>query len=402
MASENVDNLDRQLKSLIRSENGSGVSQRVIQLRPTTNNIVSSALRGDVIYQYTTSSGEFVDLSKLFHVLRYTCSSTTDFIRLDDLVDCVFNRAQLYLNGAYVSGSNNYTQDAIISKRVCKGLKKNKGYGNLDFIADGAATATSAVEDLAYESVGGLDALFLNTGKSVYIPPFTDIRMVFSADSNYIYKSAIGDGVDSTTTLAINDLFLRFNSIIADVQLPSNYMIKLNILDSFKTSIGAAAHNQQVTVRPNIVKVGAIFQSTGAESESLTKAYNTPHFTYATDGQGGATQLYTLYFKVGSQVLPSERLDVSTYGFRLAHNDFLSENQFLNTCSPEKLSDWLNQGPIYTYRVIKGIADSVQTIELNCTFKAQPAANSILFSINEQFVSLQYQNGVPSGTQTAI
>lgn len=402
MASENIsEKFNEQLSAMIKSENGAAVSSRLVQLRPVTSNVVSSALTGDVIYQYSTGTGEYVDLSKCFQVLRHTFSSTTDYIRVENLCDCAFNRAQLYLNGIMVCSSNNYTQDAIISKRIAKCGGKNKAFGEIDYSADGVMTASN-IADGTYESISGLDALFLNTGKSIFVPPNTDIRFIFSADSLMLYKATLGDGSDSTTTLAINDIFMRLNSILSEIPPPADYLIKFLTLDSFKTAVTSANHFQQVQVKPNIVKIGCVFQSSAAESASYTKAYNACHFTWATDGDAEAKELYTLYFKCGSQVIPSERLDVSTYGRRIAYIDFLSENKHDETDAPETLSEWQYQGPVFCYRVVKSMQDSIQNVELVGTFKATPAANSILFSVNEQIVKLSYQNGIPSGVSVAI
>ncbi len=403
MSTQNVMNLTEQLDKLIKSENGSGVSNRIIELRPKTTQITAGVLSGTIRYEYTTGAQEYVDITKLRHVLNYYrfIDNPALLVRDDNLIDCLFNRASLYLNGKLVSSCNNFTEDTLIVKRLARGAGRNKAIGEIEFYAsDVVASAAESTGNL--QSISTLDGLFMCQGESIYIPPNTDVRIEFDTDSNYLYKSLVGNE-NATYVLTIKELFLRFNSIIADVQIPDNYVVKILTINSFKTGITTASHYQQVHCKDGVVRVGVVFQSTAATTSTLSeKYYNSPHFTWVTDEFGGDTQLYNLYFKAGSQVIPSERVDMQTYGGKLAYHDFISENQLQLDDSPETFEDWKNQGPIYCYRVVKSLADKVENLELNVNFKATPAAYSILFSINEQIINLAYRSKVPDGTMATV
>lgn len=398
---ENIsDEFSRQLTTGPRGENDKCHQSRILQLRPITTNIVDKKINGEIIYNYSTSENEFLDLSKCYQNLRYKTTTTTDKIKLENLIDCVFNRAQIYVNGKVIAASNNYTQDAVFSKRVSKSGAKNLAFGNLTY--EDSAIPVTYDTDRYYESIGGLDALFLNTGRSHYIPPNSDVRFVFSADSDGFEKSIQGDGVDSTALLEVYDLFMRVCLVHSNQALPENYQLRLLTIDSFKTAITGQNLTQQFSIKSYLVKIGAAFQSTTI-ADSKIKIFNANHFTYGDDAEvNGTKRLNTIYFKAGSEVIPAERLDVTTYGLQMAHNDFLIENHQDGFDAPETLTQYRNQGPVFCYRVVKNPSNIIANVELNATFSGTPVASAFLFAVNEQVVTFIYENGIKATTTTAI
>lgn len=402
MSKTNIsEDFTKQYNGDIPSENGVCSSGRIVTLRPVTSNIsAAGALYGEVRFTYTTGSNEYVDIAKCQIVLKYTTSDITNLVILEDLVDCAFSRGQLYLNDKMVAQSTNYTEDAVFNKRISNSAGKNNGFGNLTYLDDVAAATTLPGVAGDYISAGDLSGLFVNNGKSKYIPPNTTITINLSSDVNMKQKSAIGDGSDSAVTVVVQDIYMRVPSLISSAKTPASYMIKFLTVDSFKNTITGTTHNNQITCKPNLVKVGCAFQSTAATTDTL-EFYNHPHFKYVADLS--THKVNTLYFKAGSQVLPAQQLDF-TYGFEEAYRDFVSENRLdEDGNSPEDFrTEWSHQGPIYTYNVVKDFNAPISNVEMIASFATAPAANSFIFCVNEQICIFNYQNEVPSGTSTSF
>jgi len=216
-----------------------------------------------------------------------------------------------------------------------------------------------------------------------------------SLASNVLQKCAMSDGSDSAVTLAINDIYFNAYYVTLDAPVPPIMTLKLVTIDSFKASIGGTTHNQQYTCRKNLCRVAAAFQSTVAESATLTtKIYNTTLFRYVTDGMGNSialtTKPNTIQFKAGAMTLPSREMSTA-YGNWEIHNMFLENSErSLADGGGESFDSFVRQGCIYTVPIIKSEKDDVRTVELNATFAATPAATSYLFLFYEQYISLQY------------
>jgi len=379
------------------------------QIRPITNNVVSSQLTGELILDYTTGNNEYLDLFKSHIALNFTTASQTPEVRLDSLGACLFDRGQLFLNGVRVCSSNNYTEDSLYHKRIMFSSDYNKKHNDVLYEADGAA-ASSTYADGTHCVIEHLDGLFLRT-PDLIVPPNTNIRISFNcAPASGLYKSVLGDGTDSAITYTVNDIWMNAFIVSKDEQVEDEFPLRFVTSESFKSSISSASLNIQYSLKENLVRLGAVFQSTGAYDTSLgaaDKYYNAPHFTYTTDGNSVGTpeamQLYTLYMKAGSMQIPSTPLDNTTYGFRQSFQQMMEAREAtLDPNGGETLEEWLNQGPIYSFPIVKSIADTSKTCELVATFKGTPTAWAYLFATYENFVMIKYANGVPISTTTSI
>lgn len=385
------------------SSNKEFTGEYVQQVRSITSNIVSSALVGEVIFQFNTG-GSWCDLFKTFLTLKYTTSSITDYAELDNLASCIFDRGQLYLNGKRVCGTNNWTSDSILSKRIQFGPTYNKSINDIryDALAAGSNYPGAAA---GYTSTEFLDALFLRS-PDMLIPPNTDVKLICSpASSSGLYKSLRGDASDTAITLAINDLYLTTH-FVNKPSPPEDYVLKFVTLESFKNSVSSASFNQQIACKDSLVRLAAHCVDSTSENATATIIYNSVAFRYETDGMNGATatdKLNTLQFKAGNQVLPLKEFDNATYGFRDSYIHFINACQkSLDPSGCETQTEYETQGVIYTMPVVHSSSDPIRHVELNAVFAAQPTAFMFLTCFYEQMIRFQYRQGVLVDTQVLL
>lgn len=390
-----TEEFDDQLQSLIPQENRVCNDSRKFVLRPTTNNITAGNLSSTVIFQYTTGSKEYLDIGKALLVLRFTYAEDLEALKLDQLAKCIFSRKTLYINGQYIAGSNNSTEDAIFSQRITNKASVNKGL--YEILYNGPVATTTGTDHKGNTSCSDLSDLFINNGIK-YIPPGVTIRIEMQTDALAFRKSLQGDGANSDGSYLVNDLYLKMTSVFSDVAIPETITQKFLTINSYKSEVLSASNTTQLQVKSNLVKVGVAFQSTAATSDSKIKLYNSLHFRYVTDyndslGDPGITALNSFIIKAGSKTMPVDRLDLTTYNFRDAYMDFINENHSdLNDI--ETYQNWLDQGPIYAYQVVKSPGEEIQIISVDTSFASTPAAYVFIFALNEVAVRFKYKGGV--------
>jgi len=390
------------------SSNKEAVSSIIQQVHPITSNLSSGTLSGDVIFEINTGANQYLDLFKSHLVVNHTVTITTSTASFDNVAMCLFDRAQMFINGVKVANSNNFTQDSILSKRLNFSAAYNRAVNDILYLGAIASTADyPGATTTKHSSMEFLDALFIRT-PDVIIPPNSNVRIILSAASgstNGINKMYRADG-DNTAgvTLAINDLYFNTYYLNKSDQVGAQHILKFVTPESFVASIGGTSLTQQFSCRKNLVRLCAAFQSTIATSAlaNYIKIYNTTLFRYATDDS--TTRPNTILFKAGSQNLPNRAFDNTTYNFRESHMAMqLNSEGILDPAGKETFTEWGAQGQIYTVPVVKSISDDVSQVELQVTFASAPAAVAFFTIMYEQFVSFSYgPNGQLLETIAAI
>lgn len=390
------------------SSNKECLSFIINKTRPITTPIVAPNLSGDIIFDFTTGSSEWLDLYNSHVVFRFTTSAITDFAEIDNYGACLFDRGQLFFNGVMVSSSNNWTQDSILNKRLQFGASYNKsvnGFGYLtDLLVQGNATFTNYPNG-SYSVSEYFDALFMRS-PNIMVPPNTNIRIVLTAAStNGVFKTIRGDSVDTAVTITANDFYMNTHLVIKSDPVPDNFKLSLITTDSFKSSISSTSVDVQHVCKPNLVRLSSFFIDTAAYGANLLKLFSEANFRWTTDNSSttNTDKLNTLYFKAGQHQLPNEQFDATTYGMTEIYNQYnVLANKTLDPAGNETLNEWLQMGPILTVPVVKPIGDTSKNIEVHGTFATQPTAFCYLTAHNEQIVEFIYSSGIPLQTNKSF
>jgi len=388
------------------SSNKEAVSSIIQQVHPITSNLSSGTLSGDVIFEINTGANQYLDLYKSHLVVNYTITLTTT-VSFDNVAQCVFDRAQMFINGVKVANSNNFTQDSMLSKRLNFNAEYNRNVNDMLYLGATVATVDyPGATASKHASIEYLDALMLRTPDCI-IPPNSNVRIILSAASgsvNGLNKLVRSDDDSGVAALAVNDLYFNTYYLNKSDQVGAQHILKFVTPESFVASIGGTSLTQQFSCRKNLVRLCAAFQSTAATTAiaNFVKIYNTTTFAYVTDDT--TTRPNTVLFKAGSQNLPNRAFDQTTYGFRESHQAFLLNSEgILDPSGKETLTEFMAQGPIWTVPVVKSIGDDVSQVELQVTFASAPAAVAFFTIMYEQFVSFSYgPNGQLLETIAAI
>lgn len=406
-------NVRHELFGQPESCNKEALAERYVKHRSVSNPISNTGvLSSTAIFEVTTGNNEWMDLFKCCLTSEVTTGTVVSFGILENLGACHWQRGQLYINGRLVSSSNNYTNDSILSKRLQFSKSYNESVNDIRyrFGVQGvpaslpvATTPGIAVSDQKFSTREYLDGLFLRTSQGLWVPPNSRIRLeLYPAADNGLNKSGFG-----TTTfvcpITVNDIYLTTSSIIDSKLNPTEHFMKFITMDSFRSTPDGTAHNQQVSVRDNLVRLSANFIDSTAEDDIKTH-FTAAKFIYDTDGVSSIVtdKVNTLQFKAGQMVLPSEPFD-TTYGFYQIYMDQLNMNQkVLDSAGGEPYDSWAWSGPFYSVPVVKQQGDQIKNVELRIVFKAAPTVSCFLTSFHEQIIRFVYNNSIPVDMEVAI
>lgn len=373
---------------------------------PSSSNISSGIMSGDFIYNIETGPNQWLDLFKTHMVVRFTPAFVTAAESLHNYATCLWDRAQLYLDGKLVASSNNYTEDGALSRRLQFSAEYNKNINDMTYTAPGTAGTDGTVYATTVKAsdIDHLDSLYLRTG-SLIVPPNTSVRFVFtsSSTSNGILKSLVAADTGTAMTTSISAVYMNAYLMTNDVPMPENYNLVFITPDSFKSSISGTSLDIQHQTKANLVRIAAHFVSTAADSRTGTavKTYSTPVFKYVTDES--TTKCNTLYFKAGSQQIPQRQFD-NSFGFQDTHAAFneLSDKS-LDSAGGETRTEFLARGIVYSAPVVRSYGDQSKNIELHATFASAPAAYCFLTAWYEQVFSKTYDpSGIPLDSMKVV
>ena len=367
---------------------------------PITSNITAGVISGQVIFELNTGFNEYLDLFKSHLSLDYTLFGAAGPAFTWNPGDCplsnIIARGQLYINGVKVAASQNWTQDAVLSKRINFSGTYNKAVNSLTFAVAGAIAPTPAVAGTTYIDDEYLDALFIRE-ESCIIPPNCNVRILLDIDSDYLAKMALADGwAAAPGTMSVNKLKFIAYSVVQSGAIPKEWLLKLITLNSFLSSIAGTNENKQYQVNPSIVKVALTFLSTAYKTPTaagVNKIQAGNLLKYVTDT--AATRLETLDFKLNNIVIPNMRWDFS-HGFKEAYINYINESAGISDAAcKETFAEWQTYGMIHLANIVKPPEDKSNSLQVACSFVAQPAAFMIITAFEEQIVKIDY-NGESS------
>lgn len=394
----------------VEAVNKTAVGAHVQTYFPTTSNISPTGLiSGQTIFEFYTGAGEYLDIFKTHLQLRYSVGAGAAASYGDCPLSNIIARGQLYINGKKVASSQNWTQDAILSKRISFSRPYNMSVNNLTynnvaavlpFTAGPVANAAGTYTDDEY-----LDALFIRD-ESCIIPPNCNVRLLLDIDSNYLLKMALLSVADPPVgAFTVDSIRMMAYTIVKQGPHPSEFVMNLITLNSFLSSIGAAdtTANKQYQVSPTIVKAAVTFLSTAYLTAVNPKVYAGNILSYATDT--AAARMDALDFKLNNIAIPNTRWDFSTHGFREAYLNYINESGGISdSAGKETFAEWQRYGMIHLANIVKPESDKSNSLQVNCHFAAAPAAFLIVTSFEEQAVRLSYDpsSGSLLDTQTLL
>lgn len=381
-------NIRESFYTLPEDSNKSASAAHVQVYRPLTTNVANDTISGQVIFEINTGFNEYLDLFKTHLELDYATDAGTAANIDDAFLPNIFARGQMYVNGVKVSSSQNWTQDSILSKRINFSRSYNAAVNGMAYAAPGAASTAST----NWKQHEYLDALFLRTPECI-IPPNCNVRFLFDVDADYFQKAALlaTNGAGETLLYDLKALVMNVYTVVKADAVPEDWTMKLITLNSFLSTATGTSENRQYQVSSNIVKAALTLQSTAFKTAAAAKIYGGHLFTYLNDGDAGANAIATLDFKLNNITIPNTRWDF-TYGHRGAYINYLNESGgVLDPSGKETYTEWLDvRGPIYIANVVKPAGDKSNSLQINATFTATPAAFVIITSMEEQIVEIKY------------
>jgi len=378
---------------------------------PITSNISGVVLNGQVIFELHTGFNEYLDLFKTHLSLDYRLIAGAGPAFAWNAGDCPLSnmiaRGQMYINGIKVAASQNWTQDAVLSKRVNFSSAYNKAINGLSYVAASTVIATAPMPALApgtpYIDTEYFDALFLRD-ETCIIPPNSNIRILLDIDSDYVLKMGLVNTAGAGT-IAIDKLKLVAYTVVQTGAIPKDWMIKLITLNSFLSSISGVQEQRQYQVSPSVVKVACTFISDKYKTTDGAKVFAGNLLTYLNDDKGQTTALQTLDFKLNNIVIPNTRWDFS-YGFKEAYTNYINETGGITDAScKETFSEWENYGKIHIANIVKPAEDKSNSLQVAVSFESiKPDAFMLVTSFEEQIVKIDYnsESGAVIGTSILV
>lgn len=389
--------------------NKTAIGAHVQTYFPTTANITAGAVSGQIVFELNTGACEYLDLFKTHLQLRYTLGGAGAAVSYGDCpLSNIFARGQLYINGKKVAASQNWTQDAVLSKRISFSRAYNRSVNGLTYnniapvlpFTDGPiALPVGTYTDDEY-----LDALFIRD-ESCIVPPNCNVRLLLDVDSNYIAKMAVLDTqLPLAPTFAVDSIRMMAYTVVKAGGHPKEYVMNLITLNSFLSTIAGTSENKQYQVSPTVVKAAVTFLSTAyLTTGGNAKLYAGNLLNYVTDT--GATRLTALDFKLNNIVIPNTRWDFNTHGFREAYLNYINESGGISDAAgKESQAEWERYGMIHLANIVKSESDKSNSLQVSCQFAAQPAAFLIVTAFEENAVKMVYEpaSGALLDTQTLM
>lgn len=392
------------------SMNKTAVGAHVQTYFPITSNIAAGVIAGQIVFELNTGGCEYLDLFKTHLQLQYTATKVAaDNASFGDCpLSNIIARGQLYINGKKVAASQNWTQDAILSKRINFSKTYNQSVNNLTYNNIAAALPftdgpIAAVDGTTYTDDEFLDALFIRD-ESCIVPPNSNVRLLLDVDSAYKLKMALLTvAAVPDPAIVVNSIKMVAYTIVKAGGHPSDYTMNLITLNSFLSSIGGTQENRQYQVSPTIVKAACTFQSTAYASAADPKLYAGNLLNYATDT--AATRVIGLDFKLNNIVIPNTRWDFTNYGFREAYLNYVNESGGIaDPSAKERQAEYQRYGMIHIANIVKPESDKSNSLQVNVSFAAQPAARMLVTSFEENVIRFVYDSssGALVDTMTLI
>ena len=395
--------------------NKTAVGAHVQTYFPLTSNIINGVASGQVVFEINTGSGEYLDLKKSHLRLEYTTDAVAATSSYGDCpLSNMFSRGQLYVNGKKVAASQNWTQDAILSKRISHSKAYNNSVNRITYNNVAAALPVFtdgpvvAVINTRYIDDEYLDALFLQHDGAI-IPPNCSVRLLVDVDTAYALKSGLLNCAAAVAPgMVINTLKFISYTVVKPGPPPPEYVLSLITLNSFLSTITGANENRQYQVSPTIVKAAVASQDLGFATVLNPKLAAGNLLQYLGDNNPIApgVGMTGLDFKLNNIVIPNSRWDF-TYGYRDAYLNYIAESGGLsNDAAKETQQEWERYGKIHLCNIVKPDGDKSNSLQINASFAAAPLANTRLFvtSFEENAVVFTYDatSGALIDTQTMI
>lgn len=394
----------------VESINKTAIGAHVQTYFPTTANIAAGVISGQVVFELNTGAGEYLDLFKTHLQLRYT--SVQAAAAQVSFGDCplsnIIARGQLYINGKKVASSQNWTQDAVLSKRISfsrayNGSVNNMTYNNqaagLPFVDGPVASTAGTYTDDEY-----LDALFIRD-ESCIVPPNSNVRLLLDIDSNYAIKMLVLNvQAAPDNTMQVDSVRLIAYTVVKAGGHPKEHVMNLVTINSFLSTIAGTSENRQYQVSPTIVKAAVTFLSTlYLTNPAGAKLYAGNLLNYANDTD--TRRLTALDFKLNNIVVPNTRWDFVTHGFRESYLNYVNESGGVSdSAGKESMAEWQRYGMIHLANIVKPESDKSNSLQVSCQFALQPAAFLIVTAFEENAVRFIYEpsSGALLDTQTLM
>lgn len=382
-------NIRESFYALPEDSNKSASAAHIQVYRPLTTNVANDTISGQIIYEINTGFNEYLDLFKTHLELDYETEAKTAANVDDAFLANIFARGQMYINGVKVAASQNWTQDSILSKRINFGRSYNAAVNGMRYTDVGLLATTASSNFKQHEF---LDALFLRTPECI-IPPNCNVRFLFDVDTDYFQKAALlaTNAAGEAALFNLKTLVMNVYTVVKADAVPEDWTLKLITLNSFLSTCTGTTENRQYQVSSNIVKAALTFLSTAYKTADAAKVFAGHLLTYVDDGDGAARRISTLDFKLNNIVIPNTRWDF-TYGRRGAYINYLNESGgVLDPAGKETYAEWLDyRGPIYLANIVKPAGDKSNSLQINASFAAAPAAFMIVTSLEENIVEFKF------------
>jgi len=404
----------------VEAVNRTAIGAHVQTYHPITSNITQTgAISGQVVFELNTGAGEYLDLFKTHLQLRYTIAGAPAVASVGDCpLSNMIARGQLYVNGKKIAASQNWTQDAVLSKRIAFSKAYNMSVNNLTYnriaqpapvvggVDFGHAVVTlnhdapftawpTATAEGTYIDDEYLDALFIRD-ESCIIPPNCNVRLLLDIDSNYLMKMALLNAANPPVgALTVQTIRMIAYTIVKSGPPPKEYVMNLITLNSFLSTLTGLNENRQYQVSPTIVKAAVTFLSQDylapAVDAAHPKIYAGNILSYAADTVGN--RLTALDFKLNNITIPNTRWDFNTNGFREAYLNYINESGGISdSAGKESFAEWQRYGMIHLANIVKAESDKSNSLQVNLQFEAMTIniAFLIVTSFEEQTVRMIY------------
>ena len=378
--------------------NKSACGAHVQTYYPVTSNVSGGVVSGQVIFEMNTGFNEYLDLFKSHLLMEYATGAAFAWNVGDCPLSNMIARGQLYLNGIKVSASQNWTQDAVLSKRINFSSAYNRAVNGLTYAVAGAASTSS----VNWQDIEYLDALFIRE-EGCIIPPNCNVRLLLDIDSDYLLKMALFDATAAPLAgFSVSKLKMVCYTVVQTGAIQADHLIKLTTLNSFLSSISGTSETRQYQVNPNIVKTACTFLSTAYKTGVNPKIQSGSMLKYVTDGLGGATALTTLDFKLNNIVIPNTRWDF-TFGYREAYINYINESGGISDAAcKETFAEWNAYGKIHLANIVKPPEDKSNSLQVAATFTAAPAAFMLITSFEENIIKITYNTESSAVLNTSV
>ena len=418
----------------VEAVNKTAIGAHVQTYYPTTSNIDNAGkIAGSITFELNTGVGEYLDLFKTHLRLQYTMTG----VGVASMGDCplsnIIARGQLYINGKKVASSQNWTQDAILSKRITFSRAYNASVNGLTYnnttapvlstqaavvagnnvpahthtftgpVFNSFITATAAG---SYTDTEFLDALFIRD-ESCIIPPNSNVRLLLDIDAGYLLKMALLEVADPPVgALTVKSIQMVAYTVIKGGSIPEEYVMNLVTLNSFLSSVGdSTSANKQYQVSSTIVKAAVTFLGTDYATANNAKVHAGNILSYTDDTT--TNQLVALDFKLNNINVPNTRWDFQTYGFKGAYINYINESGGISdSAGKESFAEWQRYGMIHLANIVKAESDKSNSLQVNCQFTgmADAVAFLIVTSFEENAIKFKYDpaSGALLDTQTLL